>query len=304
MNITNTDIKNDVFGTAFKIGMKTWGKTLIVNVITFCIYLAIFLPVIFVLFGINFDSFMELQSLQNDPIALKEYGEDLIREIGSISATLILGSVVLFLFLILITSWVYTIQIIITENFIKGYDKAIGVMLSESFDGKVFKVFIAQLIIGFLFVLVYAVLIGLFFVSKGLGVFTGLVGLFFIVSSFTRLLLTMPAIVLGGMEPLDAIKESFNAISLGKSVKYMLIGFGVSLGYGIVVAIIQGGFGFISSDSVMLNMSLNQLVSLIGGALFSAVFVSIITILYYRATDTLKDDQMEGDNLEEHLILD
>ncbi|MFK7755534.1 MAG: hypothetical protein AB8B53_01240 [Flavobacteriales bacterium] len=185
---------------------------------------------------------------------------------------------------ILISMITYNVMYNGIKNEVNSSDNSIGSALNNLLDVRVIKYFIINLLIG----IVTVIALGLFFMTSSFILI--LIGFMFIIPLAVWYTLSNAAVGLGNLSVGRALKLATSNLSLGRIFKVLGIGIVVV----IVMAIVGGILGLLTSfldPFSTLGRVVNMLVGLVTGVPLTAFIIAGFSGLYYRYTDSLKQEE-------------
>ena len=291
MGIKQSDFKLKLYDAVMDLVKKTWyklGGVYILFMLAFYLIMIIILVAALGLSGngLSLDSFSNINNLA--PMMT-----NLFQDAG---AAFWIGYGVFIIIGIIAGSWMNNLMFLIIDDHIKSDSFEFNKVFKKSFDKRVFKVIGAMLLMYLIFGILGVLMAFSVNVS---GWLTFVLAIVFILVAF-RLIIVIPAVILGDLPVFESISFSVKHITFGRSLKLFLL---AVLSY-VVMLVMLLVIGLISTVFVMIPYigPVFQIVlqfSIIG--IFASLFISSMAGIYYRYAPIIDDESL---NIEDHLVSD
>jgi len=303
MNILLDKLKNDTLTGMFDVSGRAWIPTLIASFLQMAVgFIASFFLLTTAL-GITMDDLNAIQSMSQDPFsnqrALEEMGMNLAQNIGVASIPLM---VLFFIVAMLLMAWINYVAILSVKFVISNGKANLAEILSASFDGNVFSLFLLYLVIYVFMivgVIVVSIIASLFAsMSAALGMLVGFAGAIATSAILWQFTMAIPIIALENESETSAISKGMNAFSFKKGLKYTFLTFLGVVGL-FVVLFILGLVSGIFSSIPYVGMIIGQVINSVLSAFIITMMAALYVSMYYKYYASEDDD---NNVLEDHLI--
>lgn len=282
-NYIAEELENNFFNSLFSIASKTWVNITISNFV----YMLISLLIV----GGVFASTLGTEALQVFSPEMQQNPE-LIQEVmlnqysNFETSSFIGGMLTSLIVMLLVASWMQYFSYNATTEYLRNGNKNFVSILKQSFDAGLFRMLGVSLLLSIMLVLL-SVLVGFSTAISGLLAFLFFIGVYVL---FLRLILVIPAFVIGKRSLSESFAFSFAHISWFKALKYFgitLLAFLVLIAFGFIISF----FGLFLNMIPYLGVAIQYLIQIITGGFFVALGAALFVGLYFRATGELKSTE-------------
>ena len=285
MNSIVERFKSDFFDATFELTKAVFWKAVAIYFITLVAYFILFVPALFLGFGIGMDEILLISEASKDPSKLHEITG--IFTAQEISAKLVATAVILITLSLLLMAWSYTAYFSLNDQHIRTNSSDLSLALKEGLSPKIWSMMGASFLIILIYILLMIVAAGSFSASGLLGFVLLLAGLGFLF----KFSVAIPSIVHGNQGGLSSILYSSNSISIGKA--YKLFGICILLIIVLIVAmLIVTGIIWVISLIPILGPIIGTLLNYALQAGMSIFMIAGLSGLYFRYSE---EDIIEND---------
>lgn len=263
--------REDVWQAVWNHAKAIFKPLFILSIIYSLAILAIFTLGFSALFG---PEFMELFKNGNpgtmeDMEALQVQILEYIKSIDPVR--LIAGFITIYLLVMVISAWVFNVQLVVSEQKILTGKTRIGEAIQRSFSMNTVRILIVLII---LFVAYLGIVILFGNLSGSLGM--GFLALFVAAAVCVRLSGAISAVVHGSMSVIDALRFSWRSITWKRALYVIVVLIMATIVLFLLLLLLQAVFGFMGAAGDFLNtvsfLILNAFVLALTTAMFSAAF--------------------------------
>jgi hypothetical protein len=269
--------RTEITNSVFEVSAKTWLRITGVYAINMIVlFLFVALGVLFFLKeGFNFP----MGGYQDPENMLQLYRElfDMVVRLPGF----ILYIIVVFFIILLVSAWAYTLGFIIVDDYARGGRKRFSEQFNQSFTSKVFLFLGAALVIYLILLVGIFIAISLATIS-GFLAFLGILAVFIFIN---KLILVLPALMVGNQDFGEAFAFSVRNINLARTFKLFgveILFFLALLVAGVVIMLLSMAFMAIPVAGQLIQM----LIQIALGGMIMALFITALVGLYHRYAQT------------------
>lgn len=292
-------IKSDTLNGIMELTGKSWIPITLAQVLYSIISTIVMLPIIANMLGIGLDDISNIMQNQNDPMAIQRQMEGIMSEVSaSFGVGTVLGIILIILVSLFASAWIYNVAFKSIKIALDGGKPNLGEVLSNSFDNKVIRIFLASILMGVLGMVLYLLVVMLGFIPY-LGALLIFAGVIMLILFFIRLVLVLPIVAYENTGIMEAVNISLESITWGKAAKYFLLGILAMIAL-LVVSFI---FGLLSSALAaipVLGSVVGMIINGIIGGIMMTAMVATSVALYVKYRGLHSDDN----DIDKHLIYD
>lgn len=296
MNNYIPQFKDDIFSGVVDLIKNIW-KPIFMGYIIFYIITRLLGFGMMALFG--FDKVLEMtNSIQEwmlDPEKAEEYGAFILEKIQQ--PEIIVALILAIAFGLLVMGWSYNFVYRVIEEEVKGSEVDVQRELSWSFNNKIYGI----IGISFLYIIISWIVFGVGVgISAAISPFLLIISIPLIIFFIIKLILALPAYVLGDLSIPEAFKFSYDHLTAYRVLKVIAIAIAFVAALILISIVLQTISTFIVSGNSTLTYIMSTIMGFFTNALMVTVIGACFSALYYRYAE-IADNQREL-NIEDHLI--